>query len=199
MYGWTDSPADCLTEAMKFCHLAIALNSQDSTAHSITGTILAISGDAARGLEAGKRAVELNPSSALAHFCSAFPLVYLGRSEESLAGIDRAIRLSPRDPMMVIYYGVQALAYLMLRRFDESIAFANHALQEQPDNVRALLRLAIAEAHNGNLDAARSTYARVEQIMPATTREFFAASHPFADSKDLDFVLGCLRLAGWQG
>ena len=199
MYGWTDSPADCLAEAMKFCHQAIALNSQDSTAHSISGAILAISGDAARGLEGGKRAVELNPSSSLAHFCGAFPLVYLGRSEDALAGVERAIRLSPRDPMMPIYYGLQGLAYLMLRRFDESIAFSNRALQEQPDNVRAHLRLAAAEAHNGDLDAARATYARAKRIMPAPTREFFAASHPFADSKDLDFVLEGLRLAGWEG
>ena len=97
LYGWTDSPADCMAEAMEFCRQAIALNSQDSTAHSISGSIMAISGDAARGLEAGKRAVELNPSSSLAHFCSAFPLVYLGRAEESLAGIDRAARSDDAD------------------------------------------------------------------------------------------------------
>ena len=101
--------------------------------------------------------------------------------------------------MMPIYYGVQARAYLMLRRFDESIAFSNRALQEQPDNIRALLRLAAAEAYNGDLDAARATYAKAERLMPAPTREFFAASHPFADSKDFDFLLEGLRLAGWQG
>ena len=64
----------------------------------------------------------------------------------------------------------------MLRRFDESIAFSNRALQEQPDNIRALLRLAAAEAYNGDLDAALATYARAERLMPAPTREFFADS-----------------------
>ena len=81
----------------------------------------------------------------------------------------------------------------MLRRFDESIAFSNRALQEQPDNIRALLRLAAAEAYNGALDAARATYARAERLMPAPTRELFA------DSKGFDFLLEGLRLAGWQG
>ena len=199
LYGWTDSLAESMAEAMEYCRRAIALNSQEPTAHSISGTIIALSGDAARGLEEGKRAVELNPSSSLAQFCSAFPLIYLGRAEDALAGIDRAIRLSPRDPMMPIYYGIQALAYLMLRRFDESITCSNRALQAQPDNIRALLRLTAAEAHNGDLGAARATFARAERVMPAPTREFFATSHPFANSEDLDFILDGLRLAGWQG
>ena len=81
----------------------------------------------------------------------------------------------------------------MLRRFDESIAFSNRALQEQPDNIRALLRLAAAEAYNGDLDAALATYARAERLIPAPTREFFA------DSKVFDFLLEGLRLSGWQG
>ena len=199
LYGWTDSPAESMVEAMEYCRRAIALNSQDPTAYSISSAIVSLSGDAARGIEEGKRAVELNPSSSLAQFCSAFPLIYLGRAEEALAGMDRAIRLSPRDPMMPVYYGVQGLAYLMLRRFDESITCLNRALQEQPDNVRALLRLTAAEAHNGDLNAARATFARAERVMPAPSREYFAASHPFANSEDLDFLLEGLRLAGWQG
>ncbi len=199
LYGWTDTPADSMAQAMEYCRRAIVLNSQDSTAHAITGSIMAISGDAERGHEEGKRAVELNPSSALAHFCSAFPLVYLRRSEEALAGIERAVRLSPRDPMVPIYYGVQALAHLMLRDFDDSIAYSRRALQEQPDNIRALHRLAVAEAHKGDLDAARATYAEAERVMPSPSLEYIAASHPFAYTEDLDFILDGLRKAGWEG
>jgi len=55
-----------MAEEMKYCRRAIALNSQDPTAHSISGTIIALSGDAALGLEEGKWAVELNPNSSLA-------------------------------------------------------------------------------------------------------------------------------------
>ena len=199
LFGWTETPADSMSEAMEFCRRAIALNPQESTAHSISGAILAMSGEAERGHEEGKHAIELNPNSAVAHFCGAFPLIYLQRNEEALAGVEMAIRLSPRDPMLPIYYGVQALAHLMLRQYDESIACSRRALQEQPDNIRALHRLAIAEAHNGNLDAARAAYAQAERIMPAPPLEYFAASHPFAEAEDLDFILDGLRKAGWQG
>jgi len=101
--------------------------------------------------------------------------------------------------MTPVYYGVQGLAYLMLRQFDKFISCLNRALQEQPDNARALLHLAAAEAHNGNLDPSRATFASAERLMPAPTREFFAASHPFANNEDLDFLIDGLRRAGWQG
>ena len=76
--------------------------------------------------------------------------------------------------MMPVYYGIQGLAYLMLRQFDKFISCLNRALQEQPDNARALLHLAAAEAHNGNLDPSldpsRATFASAERLMPAPTR-----------------------------
>ena len=199
LFGWTDKPQESLMEGMEYCRRAIALNPQESTAHSLMATILAISGEAERGHEAGRRAVELNPSSALAHFCCTFPLVYLRRYEEALAGADRAIRLSPRDPLLPVFHVIQALAHLMMRQYDESIAYSRRALQAQPDNIRALHRLAIALAHKGDLDAARAAYQEAERVLPAPPREYFAATHAFTHEEDLEFLLEGLRLAGWQG
>ena len=139
---------------------------------------LTFSGQAERGIEEGERGVELNPSSAIAHFCRAVPLVFMRRSEEALAGIETAIRLSPRDSMMSNYLGIQALAHLMLRQFDETIACARRALREQSDNIRALHRLAIAEAHKGDLDAARTAYAEAERLVPAPSLEIFRRQLP---------------------
>ncbi|MBT4427453.1 MAG: adenylate/guanylate cyclase domain-containing protein [Rhodospirillaceae bacterium] len=199
LFGWTDKPQESLMEGMEYCRRAIALNPQESTAHSLMATILAISGEAERGHEAGKRAVELNPSSALAHFCCAFPLAYLRRYEEALAGAEQAIRLSPRDPLLPTFYVVQALAHLMLRQYDESITYSRRALQGQPDNIRALHRLAIAAAHMGDLDAARAAYQEAERVLPSPPREYFANTHAFTHEEDLEFLLEGLRLAGWQG
>ena len=135
----------------------------------------------------------------MAHFCRAVPLVFMGRGEEALAGIETAIRLSPRDSMMSNYLGLQALAHLMLRQFEETIACARRALREQSDNIRALHRLAIAEALMGNIDGARSAYAEAERLMPAPSLEFFAASYPFTHKEDLEFILEGIGKAGWQG
>lgn len=135
----------------------------------------------------------------MALFCRAAPLAYSQRHEEAIAEIDKVIRLSPRDPLMPLYYTLQALPYLLLRRFDESITCSRRVLQEQPENIRALHRLAIAEAYNGNLDAARAAYADAERVLPAPPREYFAGSHGFTHEEDLEFLLEGLRLAGWQG
>ena len=86
----------------------------------------------------------------------------------------------------------------MLRDFDESIASARRGLREQPDNVRALHRLAIAEAHKGNHEAARAAYAESELLLPAPSLEYFTASYPFTHSEDLDFFFDGIRIAGWK-
>lgn len=199
LFGWTDQPQESLLEGMECCRRALALNPQESTAHSLMATILAISGEAERGHEAGKRAIELNRSSALAHFCCAFPLAYLRRYEEALAGTDQAIRLSPRDPLLPVFYVIQALAHLMLRQYDETITYSRRALQQQPDNIRALHRLAIAEAHKSDLDAARVAYQEAERVLPSPPREYFANTHAFTHEEDLELLLEDLRLVGWQG
>ena len=199
LYGWTETPRESMSEALEHCRRAISLNAQDSLAHSMLAAVLAFSGQAERATESGQRAVELNPSSSVAHFCRAVPLIYLRRNEEALAGIETAIRLSPRDPMMSLYHAVQALAHLMLRQFDKSIACSRRALREQPDNVRALHRLACALAHKGDLDAARAAYTEAERVLPAPPLEYFSGSHPFTHSEDLDFILDGLRMAGWKG
>mgnify|MGYP000350855098 CR=1 FL=1 len=94
---------------------------------------------------------------------------------------------------------VQALAHLMLRQYDESITYSRRALQGQPDNIRALHRLAIAAAHMGDLDAARAAYQEAERVLPSPPREYFANTHAFTHEEDLEFLLEGLRLAGWQG
>ena len=72
-----------------------------------------------------KRAIELNPNSALSHTRYADYLETIGRFNESMAEAQRAQELDPLSPEIVSRLG---LVYLSTRRYDESIAQFQKAL-----------------------------------------------------------------------
>ena len=99
---------------------------------------------------------------------------------------------------MTYFWAVQSLAHIVLREFDAAIDCAQRALRDNPDNVRALHRLACALGHKGDLEAARAALEESRRVLPDPTPEFFEASYPFTDPKDLAFFLDGLRKAGLE-
>jgi eukaryotic-like serine/threonine-protein kinase len=90
-----------------------------------------------------KRAIELNPNSALSHDRYAECLKTRLRFNESMAEAQRAQELDPLSPEIVAQLGN---VYLFTRRYDESIAQYQKALDLNPNLpvVRALLSWAYA-------------------------------------------------------
>ena len=90
-----------------------------------------------------KRAIELNPNSALSHARYAECLKTRLRFNESIAEAQRAQELDPLSPDIVSQLGN---VYFMARRYDESIAQFQKALDLNPNLpvVRAMLALAYA-------------------------------------------------------
>ncbi len=93
-----------------------------------------------------KRAIELNPNSALSHGRYAECLKTRLRFNESIAEAQRAQELDPLSPDIVSEVGN---VYFMARRYDESIAQFQKALDLNPNLpvVRAVLALAYAMQH----------------------------------------------------
>ena len=61
-----------------------------------------------------QRAVELNPSLAVAHFGLGHAPMLLGQAEQGVAEFDVAIRLSPRDPVLWAFECTKAHALIIL-------------------------------------------------------------------------------------
>jgi TolB-like protein/Tfp pilus assembly protein PilF len=93
-----------------------------------------------------KRAIELNPNSALSHGRYAECLKTRLRFNESMAEAQRAQELDPLSPEIVAQVGN---VYLMARRYDESIAQFQKALDLNPNLpvVRSMLAMAYAMKH----------------------------------------------------
>jgi serine/threonine-protein kinase len=84
-----------------------------------------------------RKAIDLDPNSADAHFFYADFLISMGRSEEALARTERALQLDPFSFFLQCFYGWH-LVYL--HRCDDAIAYLNKTIRMEP---------ALSSAHLG--------------------------------------------------
>lgn len=119
-----------------------------------------------------RRAIELNPSYADAHFYYADFLISMKRTEEWQVEIQRALELDPLNFFFQGFYGWQ-LAYL--RRYDEAIAQLEKVLIEVPNSTSAHLGLWAAYYKKG-----------MEREALAEAKKFFELLHDDEAVKALD-------------
>jgi serine/threonine-protein kinase len=123
------------TEALK----ALELDSELAEAHAILGFIyLSYDWDWPAAERRFKRAIELNPNCAEAHYPYACYLSALGRHEEAVAEAKCALDL---DPLSGITNANMAYILYAAQRYDEAIEQCRKALQIGPDSLYPHLHL----------------------------------------------------------
>jgi TolB-like protein/Tfp pilus assembly protein PilF/predicted Ser/Thr protein kinase len=93
-----------------------------------------------------KRAIELNPSSATAHFQYGFYLTSMTRFEQGIAEMNRAQALYPTSAMITTWVG---WSYASARRYDDGIVQLKKALELDPNFAYAHAMLAWIYAAKG--------------------------------------------------
>jgi tetratricopeptide (TPR) repeat protein len=138
-------------------------------AHAILGDVAAVDCDWPLAEASYKRALTLNPNSALA--LDGYAINYLtpwGRHDESIAALRRAIEL---DPNASLYRGDLVVALMLAQRNDETIEEAKRALEREPNLAWAWFSLGVAYSEKGAHDAAIEAFkkhaALVEQNFDA--------------------------------
>ena len=125
-----------------------------------------------------KRAIELNPSNALAHDDYAQLLVSFSRDQEAFAESARATEL---DPLSLLVNGNRGLYYFLARQYDTAIEMEKRILDFEPNCAPCRAYLALAYAQKGEsqqaLEAARKTNQTTDSLMQrATVGGVFAVS-----------------------
>jgi len=110
-----------------------------------------------------KKAVELNPSEALAHNNLGVALAETGRVEEAIAHYRKAIELSPRYPEAYNNLG-EALAGR--GRLDEAVSHFEKALQQDSQHADAHSNLGAILARQGRLDIAIPHLQKAVELRP---------------------------------
>jgi tetratricopeptide (TPR) repeat protein len=171
-------PSDSFPQAKAAAMKALELDDTLGEAHAaLAYAVYFADWDWPRAEREFKRAIELNPNSALSHDRYAECMKTRLRFTESLAEAQRAQELDPLSPEIVSQLGN---VYFYMRRYDESIAQYQKALDLYPTaGIRAFLGL---------------TYAR-KRMYPQAIAEFDKiADQDKATVAENQFVLGFL---GW--
>jgi adenylate cyclase len=95
-------------------------------------------GQLQQAVDAGRNAVDLNPSSPEAYEILALALTHFGKPEEAEECAHMCLKLSPIDPKLHNYHFQLVQATLGQRRFEESYAYLEKCLDARPHDVTYL-------------------------------------------------------------
>ncbi len=108
-----------------------------------------------------KRALELNPSSVVAHSAYSWYLSHMGRHEEAIAEARRALEL---DPVSWKKRGELGQSFTRARQYDQAIEQFRTQLELKPDSVQARHELMRAYWLKGMVTEARTEFERMETL-----------------------------------
>jgi TolB-like protein/DNA-binding SARP family transcriptional activator len=127
-FGYTPNVRETLEMAAHEGKIAIALDGFDSSAHAAASYAFIFLRQHDSGLEAGRRAVELNSNYHLAHLVFGMALLFAGTPLDAIPAFERAARLSPLDPTVWAIHGLRAFAHYTARQYEAAIDAADKAL-----------------------------------------------------------------------
>jgi len=154
-------------------------------------------GDLAESVDAGRRAVALNPSSVEAYEVLAAALAHHGLATEAETCARRCFQLSPIDPRLHRFHLQLVQALIGQRRFAEAYAELEHCLAARPQDVVLLGFRTALLGHLGRTDDARkflNEYVSRRKLTNADQyRRLFVRNSALTDIN-----LEGLRAAGWN-
>ena len=118
-----------------------------------------------------RRAIELNPTSAVAHFHYAYMLSTMGRFDEGIAECKRAQELDPLSLIVNVYFGY---IYTLARRFDEAVPWYRKGLELDPNSNIGHAELAWNYAFKGQTSEAIAEYQKIPKLPSPRTDQLLS-------------------------
>ena len=194
--GTTADRAADLQRGLDAGRRAVALDDLDPFAHVGLGRIQIVRAEHDQAIACFDRAIELNPSFAIAYYGKAHSLWHCGHPDQAVACHDEAIRLSPRDPLMWTFLASKAIALFMLQRYDDALECSRRA-QQYP--ISAIWAYMGELATHGTLERegeAKQALERAQRLQPGLDMDFIRQALPITDPRDAEHFYGGLIKAG---
>jgi tetratricopeptide (TPR) repeat protein len=197
LYRWSANPDASLSTAKTLARRALDADPYDQTALKMLSGAHQFLGELDDAMSITRRQLELNPNDAHSNRDLAAILMGLGRWQEALRQVDVAQRLNPLDHAHLWKcHSIRARVLIVLRRYDEAIEEGRLGAAVDATILGPYLHMASAEAHRGNLVAARQHAAEVLRREPGFTIAKLAASKAVAHVAGIEHYYEGLRLAG---
>lgn len=195
--GWSPVGQDDVRTATALAHRAIAAGGGDAMALVTAGFVLVmVARDYDAGLDAARRALELNPGSGFVAMLSSAALVFGGDPEEALVHAERAMALSPLDPGFFMFLTIAGLAHFLNGRPEPALELAKKSASLYPDWDTTYWVLVSAYVRLGRMAEARATLARLVSLSPGLTVSGARQRLPIRNPASLDLILDGFCKAG---
>jgi TolB-like protein/DNA-binding winged helix-turn-helix (wHTH) protein len=160
----TSSAATDVVRAEELVAKALAAAPGSALAHYARGTVLRVQDRFDEAIPEYETAIafDRNWLDAYAHLgqCK----FYMGSLEEYIPLVEQAIRLSPRDPLIGVWFGRIGLAHLLQSRINEATLWLEKARTASPGLPYIHSRLASAHALNGETARAAAELAEARRL-----------------------------------
>jgi len=167
--GWAEEPDREAEEGLAFATRGVDLAGDDANVlwmSAYAGRSLGMDRDLATRLL--DRSIALNANSAMALTVAAINNA-LFRPEQTLQLLDRAERLNPRDSRVWVGEWARALAYFVLERYDDAVAWAKNSLSRNRRSGRALRLLVASYGRLGHRKQAAVAMSLLAEVEPGLT------------------------------
>ena len=119
----------------------------------------------------------------------------MGRQKDAINYIESAIMVSPRNPLLGIYYAALSLAHLLLRDYEEAAVWAEKAVR-YPQARYAPAFLLSALGHAGKSKEARTSLSELLRVRPEFSISYLRENFVVANETDVDHFLDGLAKGG---
>jgi adenylate cyclase len=198
--GWSDDRAGDIARAEKTIDAALALQPDNSSVHHAKALVYATKRQWRQSVTENETAIALDPNNARAYANAGFGRLFLGLSEEGLAGVETALRLNPREPGAVSWWQYYMCAlHNGLGHWDQAIPWCEKSIAGAPQVFSPYVELAAANAWAGHDKEAKDAAAQLQKVRPGFTVQHWASIHwsddPTFNAQNQRIVEG-LRKAG---
>lgn len=197
-YNRWEDPKTALADAAECALEGMRRNPLEPGVLSAYAGISAYRGDFDTAFASVRKAIEINPSYAQAHYnLSWIHMSYGDELDQAIGAIEVALRLSPQHvarPMMLTHL---AACHLMAHQLAEAYRIAQMAVQEAPQYPIGFRVLAGVCGALGLMEEGRAALATFLSMSPNFSIE--SARSGFRRPEDVERSLAGLRKLGWSG
>ena len=172
MVYWNQEPsAGLLDEALDAVQQALDVDDQNAVFFAIKARVQLARREYGSAITENRMAIQLNPTLALAHCSLGDSLAYEARYDDAIVEFERALTLSPNDPQRWAFLSYGALALLFKGDLEQSLRWAEQALELPNCQYWARAHKVVALAHLGRREDAH----RASRMLLAVKPEFSVA------------------------
>jgi adenylate cyclase len=165
LIGAAEDRTAAATQAMEAARAAVRCDEASSWAHHELSTAYQWLNRIDDALGEARTAVELNPNDAYALHALGNKSDLVG-DPNGISYMEKAQKLNPEDAQRHNHLTFLARAYVVVGNYGAAVERARQAIRRRPDHVPAHYLLGIALGHLGELDEARASLAKCDELDP---------------------------------